>query len=47
MHKTNSTDVDQLVEEIVMEEPIISENRKPQLAALIRSIFALINRTYR
>lgn len=29
MHKTNSTDVDQLVEEIVMEEPIISENRKP------------------
>jgi dynein assembly factor with WDR repeat domains 1 len=27
------------VEEIVMEEPIISESRKPQLAALIRSIF--------
>lgn len=31
------TDVDELINEIVMEEPIITENRKPQLKALINS----------
>jgi len=32
------TDIDQLVNEIVLEEPIITENRKPQLKALIAKL---------
>jgi dynein assembly factor with WDR repeat domains 1 len=32
------TNVDQLVNEIVLEEPIISESKKPQLKSLIKSI---------
>jgi len=33
----NSTDVDVLVNQILFEEPIISESRKPQLKKLIFS----------
>ncbi len=39
--KTHRTNVDQLVNEIVVEEPIISESKKPQLKNLIISIILL------
>jgi hypothetical protein len=32
------TDVDELVGEILLQEPVITEKQKPQLKALIRSI---------
>ncbi len=34
---SNRTNVDQLVDEIVYEEPIIPESKKPQLKTLIHS----------
>lgn len=34
-----STDVDLLVNQIIFEEPVISESRKPQLKSLILSIY--------
>lgn len=39
----NSTDVDLLVNQIVFEEPVISESRKPQLKKLILSIVSRTN----
>jgi hypothetical protein len=32
-----STDVDRLIDQILLEEPLISESRKPQLKNLIES----------
>lgn len=33
----NRTDVDRLIDQILLEEPLISESRKPQLKKLIES----------
>jgi dynein assembly factor with WDR repeat domains 1 len=37
LNLTHQTDIDSLVSQILFEEPMISEARRPQLAALITS----------
>jgi dynein assembly factor with WDR repeat domains 1 len=38
LNLTPETDIDRLIDQILLEEPLISENRKPQLKKLIESI---------
>jgi len=40
LNLTLETDIDRLIDQILLEEPLISEGRKPQLKKLIEALIA-------